>query len=144
MAPLAWNYLYMRSCAHFAYYVLARTSCVSSRLDSDLQHLAYVMYISLDAILTGSSDIPGQHGAMSDAIKMRLREVGLADLELLLRHRGITTMYALDHLSSKEASIIPKASFSCGLRCCLCAATEGSKHGPRCRCPFLRFFVSFS
>ena len=87
------------------------------------------MYISLDAILRGDnhyqackpspqqlqdrqsdswppSDIPGQNGAMSDAIKMRLREVGLADLEPLLRHRGITTMYALDHLSSKEASII--------------------------------------
>ena len=91
---------------HFAYYVLARTSCVSSRLDSDLQHLAYVMYISLHAILTGSSDIHGQNGAMSHAITMRLREVGLADLEPLLRHRGITTMYALDHLSSKEASII--------------------------------------
>ena len=64
------------------------------------------MYISLDAILIGSSDIPGQNGAMSDAIKMRLRELGLADLEPLLRHRGITTMYALDHLSSQEASII--------------------------------------
>ena len=64
------------------------------------------MYISLDAILTGSSDVPGQNGAMSDAIKTRLREVGLADLEPLLRHRGVTTMYALDRLSSKEASII--------------------------------------
>ena len=92
----------MRSCVHFAYYVLARASCVSSRLDSDLQHLAYVMYISLHAILTGSSDIPGQNGAMSDAIKTRLREVSLADLEPLLRHGGIASMYALDHLSSKE------------------------------------------
>ena len=94
-----------------------------------MQHSAYVIYISLDAILRGDnhyqackpspqqlqdrqsdswppSDIPGQNGAMSDAIKMRLREVGLADLEPLLRHRGIATMYALDHLSSKEASII--------------------------------------
>ena len=60
----------------------------------------------MHAILTGSSDIPGQNGAMSDANKMRLREVGLADLEPLLRHRGIIIKNALEHLSPDEASII--------------------------------------
>ena len=63
--------------------------------------------LSLEAILHGQvqncqskswpSDIPGENGAVSEAIKMKLQEVGLADLGPLLRHRGIATMYALDH-----------------------------------------------
>jgi hypothetical protein len=50
--------------------------------------------------------MPGPLGSLSDAIKLRLIEEDLQDLETLLRYRGIRTKYALEHLTSNETAVI--------------------------------------
>ena len=52
------------------------------------------------------SDIPPSNGQLSDALKHKLAEEDLLDLEVLLRHRGIRTLRALESLETTERAVL--------------------------------------
>ena len=52
------------------------------------------------------SDVPGENGALSDALKRKLMEEDLVDMEVLLRYRGIRTLRALEALECTERAVL--------------------------------------
>ena len=52
------------------------------------------------------SDVPPANGQLSDALKHKLAEEDLLDMEVLLRYRGIRTLRALESLETTERAVI--------------------------------------
>ena len=52
------------------------------------------------------SDVPPSNGQLSDALKQKLAEEDLLDMEVLLRYRGIRTLRALESLETTERSVL--------------------------------------
>ena len=52
------------------------------------------------------SDVVPSNGGLSDALKQRLAEEDLVDLEVLLRYRGIRTLYGLESLEPTERVVL--------------------------------------
>jgi hypothetical protein len=52
------------------------------------------------------SDVPRENGQLSDALKERLAQEDLLDLEVLLRYRGVRTLRALDSLETNERAVL--------------------------------------
>ena len=52
------------------------------------------------------SDIPPSNGQLSDALKHKLAEEDLLDMEVLLRYRGIRTLRAFESLESTERAVL--------------------------------------
>ena len=52
------------------------------------------------------SDVPPPNGGLSDALKHKLAEEDLLDLEVLLRYRGIRTLRALESLETTERAVL--------------------------------------
>ena len=56
------------------------------------------------------SDVPPSNGCLSDALKHRLAEEDLLDLEVLLRYRSIRTLRALESLETNERAVLLRKS----------------------------------
>lgn len=52
------------------------------------------------------SDVPPSNGRLSDALKHKLAEEDLLDMEVLLRYRGIRTLRALESLETTERAVL--------------------------------------
>ena len=52
------------------------------------------------------SDVPPSNGQLSDALKHKLAEEDLLDMEVLLRYRGIRTLRALESLETTERAVL--------------------------------------
>ena len=52
------------------------------------------------------SDVPPANGQLSDALKHKLAEEDLLDMEVLLRYRGIRTLRALESLETTERAVL--------------------------------------
>ena len=52
------------------------------------------------------SDVPPSNGRISDALKQKLAEEDLLDMEVLLRYRGIRTLRALESLETTERAVL--------------------------------------
>ena len=52
------------------------------------------------------SDVPPPNGGLSDALKHKLAEEDLLDLEVLCRYRGIRTLRALESLETTERAVL--------------------------------------
>ena len=52
------------------------------------------------------SDIPPSNGQLSDALKHKLAEEDLLDMEVLCRYRGIRTLRALESLETTERAVL--------------------------------------
>ena len=52
------------------------------------------------------SDVPRSNGQLSDALKHKLAEEDLLDMEVLLRYRGIRTLRALESLETTERAVL--------------------------------------
>ena len=55
---------------------------------------------------TRFSDVPTVNGHLSDALKHKLAEEELLDMEVLLRYRGIRTLRALESLETEESAVL--------------------------------------
>ena len=53
-----------------------------------------------------ANDVPREHGQLSDALKERLAQQDLLDLEVLLRYRGVRTLRALESLETNERAVL--------------------------------------
>ena len=52
------------------------------------------------------SDVVPSNGGLSDALRQKLAEEDLADMEVLLRYRGIRTLHALESLEPTERVVL--------------------------------------
>jgi hypothetical protein len=52
------------------------------------------------------SDVPPSNGQLSDALKHKLAEEDLLDMEVLLRYRGVRTLRALESLETTERAVL--------------------------------------
>ena len=51
-------------------------------------------------------DVPQENGQLSNALKQKLADVGLLDMEVILRYSGIHTRRALEDLNSRESTVL--------------------------------------
>ena len=51
-------------------------------------------------------DVPQENGQLSNALKQKLAEMGLLDMEVILRYSGIHTRRALDDLNPMEKTVL--------------------------------------
>ena len=52
------------------------------------------------------SDVVPSNGGLSDALRQKLAEEDLVDMEVLLRYRGIRTLYGLESLEPTERVVL--------------------------------------
>ena len=70
------------------------------------QTFAQLAYQHGQTIEAQYSDVPPSNGQLSDALKHKLAEEDLLDMEVLLRFRGIRTLRALESMETTERAVL--------------------------------------
>ena len=70
------------------------------------QNFAQLAYLHGQNTAVPFDDVPQVNGQLSNALKQKLADEGLLDMEVILRYSGIHTRRALEDLNSRESTVL--------------------------------------